>query len=124
MTIRDGSKEPLEVEAVVAPVRAMLGRRIGPEERLVVIRTLGPGAKTTYAMSNAEAKVPLSKLVCVRSQRPRIERVLREGKGEVGLARLRGAQLGGLASPYHAEPPGVVVPGSGAAADGGEKPRP
>jgi SRSO17 transposase len=85
MTIRDGSKEPLEVEAVVAPVRAMLGRRIGPEERLVVIRTLGPGAKTTYALSNAEAKVPLSKLVCVRSQRPRIERVLREGKGEVGL---------------------------------------
>jgi SRSO17 transposase len=86
MTIRDGSKGPLEVEAAVGRVRAMLGRRIGPEERLVVIRTWGPGAKTTDAMSNAEAKVPLSKLVCVRSQRPRIERVLREGKGEVGLA--------------------------------------
>ncbi|HSC58862.1 MAG TPA: IS701 family transposase [Gemmatimonadales bacterium] len=85
-TVRDGSKEPLVVEAVVARVRAKLGRRIGPEERLLVIRTLEEKPKVTYALSTAAADVPLSKLVDVRSRRPRIEEVFQEAKGEVGLA--------------------------------------
>jgi SRSO17 transposase len=86
VTVRDGTKEPLEVEAVMTRVRARLGRRIGPEERLLVVRTLGPESKTTYALSNAPPRVPLAELVRVRSQRHRVERVLQEAKGEVGLA--------------------------------------
>jgi SRSO17 transposase len=86
LTVRDGSQGPMEVEAVTIRVCAKLGRRIGPEERLLVIRTLGPESKTTYALSNAPMTVPLAELVRVHSQRHRVERVLQEAKGEVGLA--------------------------------------
>jgi SRSO17 transposase len=86
MTARDGAKGPIEVEVATTRVRAKLGRRIGPEERLLVVRTVGPDSKTVYALSNAPPEVPLSKLVHVRSERHRVERVLQEAKGEVGLA--------------------------------------
>jgi SRSO17 transposase len=86
LIVRAGAKGPLEVEAVVARVRARQERRIGPEERLLVIRTLGPGAKTDYTLSNAAANVPLAELVRARSERHRIEQVFQEAKGEVGLA--------------------------------------
>ncbi len=86
LTVRDGTKGPLEVEAVTIRVRAKLGRRIGPEERLLVLRTVGPESKITYALSNAPSRVPLAELVRVRSQRHRVERVFQEAKGEVGLA--------------------------------------
>ena len=52
----------------------------------MVIRTWEEKPKVTYALSNAPPAVPLSKLVDVRSQRPRIEEVFGESKGEVGLA--------------------------------------
>jgi SRSO17 transposase len=86
LIVRDGTQGPMEVEAVTTRVRARLGRRIGPEERLLVVRTLGPESKVTYALSNAPRRVPLAELVRVRSQRHRVERVLQEAKGEVGLA--------------------------------------
>jgi SRSO17 transposase len=86
LTIRDGAKGPLEVEAVSARVCARQSRRIGPEERLLVIRTLGPQPDWTYSMTNASPEEPLAELVRVRSSRHRIEEVLQEAKGEVGLA--------------------------------------
>lgn len=86
LTIRAGAKGPLEVEAVSVRVRAKRGRRNGPEERLLVIRTLGPQPDWTYALSNAAADEPLSELVRARSSRHRVEEVLEEAKGEVGLA--------------------------------------
>jgi SRSO17 transposase len=86
LTIRDGQKGPLEVEALTARVRAKQERRIGPEERLLVVRTLGPGAKTDYALTNAAADVPLAELVRARSERHRIEQMFQEAKGEAGLA--------------------------------------
>jgi SRSO17 transposase len=86
LTIRDGDKGPQEVEAVVARVRARLGRRIGPEERLLVIRTVDAKPEVTYSLSNAPAEVSLTEVVGVRSQRHRVERVFQEAKGEVGLA--------------------------------------
>ena len=52
-TIRAGAKGPLAVEAVSARVCAKLKRRIGPEERLLVIRTLDPQPDWTYSLSNA-----------------------------------------------------------------------
>ena len=86
LTVRDGAKGPLEVEAVSARVSATLGRRIGPEERLLVTRTVGPQPDWTYCLSNASPDEPLTELVRVRSCRHRIEEVFRQAKGEVGLA--------------------------------------
>jgi SRSO17 transposase len=86
LTVRDGAKGPLEVEAVSARVRARHLRRIGPEERLLVIRTVGPQPDWTYSLSNAPADEPLAELVRVRSCRHRIEEVFQQAKGEVGLA--------------------------------------
>jgi SRSO17 transposase len=87
LTIRDGDKGPVEVEAVVARVSAKLGRRIGPEERLLAIRTLDVVPEVTYSMCHAAAaEVPLTGWVAVRSKRHRVERVFQEAKGEVGLA--------------------------------------
>ncbi len=86
LKIRDGDKGPVEVEAVVARVRAKRGRRVGPEERLLVIRTLDPKPEVTYSLSNAAAEVTLTEVVAVRSKRHRVERVFQEAKGEVGLA--------------------------------------
>jgi SRSO17 transposase len=86
LTVRDGAKGPLEVEAVSARVCAKLGRRIGPEERLLVTRTVGPQPEWTYCLSNASPDEPLAELVRVRSCRHRIEEVFRQAKGEVGLA--------------------------------------
>jgi SRSO17 transposase len=85
LTVRAGEKGPLEVEAVAARVRAMLGRRIGPEERLLVIRTTDPEPEWTYSLGNASPDVPLTELVRARSSRHRIEEVIEQGKGEVGL---------------------------------------
>lgn len=85
LTIRAGDKGPLEVEAVSARVCAMMKRRIGPEEQLLVMRTLDPKPDWTYSMSPATADEPLVELVRARSSRHQIEEVLQEGKGEVGL---------------------------------------
>jgi hypothetical protein len=86
MTIRDGAKGPLEVEAVSARVCARHFRRIGPEERVLVIRTLDPKPDWTYSLSNAPPEEPLAELVRVRSSRHRVEEVFQQAKGEVGLA--------------------------------------
>ncbi len=53
LTIRDGSKGPTVVEAVVATVQTRRDRRVGPQERLVVIRTLDAKPDVTYTLSNA-----------------------------------------------------------------------
>jgi SRSO17 transposase len=86
LTVRDGEKGPLEVEAVSARVCAKHLRRIGPEERLLVIRTIDPKPDWTYSMSNAPAETPLVELVRVKSSRHRVEEVFQQAKGEVGLA--------------------------------------
>ena len=86
LTIRDGAKGPLEVEAVSARVCAKHLRRIGPEEQVLVIRTLDPQPDWTYSLSNAPPDTPLVELVQVRSSRHRVEEVFQQSKGEVGLA--------------------------------------
>lgn len=49
------------------------------------MRAVGAESKMTYALSNAPAEVPLTEIARVRSERHRVERVLQEAKGEVGL---------------------------------------
>ena len=85
-TVRDGEKGPLEVEAMTVRVRAKQERRIGPEERLLVVRTVEAQPRTSYSLSNAAPGVALSELVQVHGTRPRIEELFESGKGDAGLA--------------------------------------
>ena len=86
LTVRDGTKGPVVVEAISTRVLSRQEGRIGAEERLVVIRTVGAKPEVSYALSNAAGDVPLRGLVAARAVRHRIERVFGEAKGEVGLA--------------------------------------
>jgi SRSO17 transposase len=85
-TVRDGDKGPLVVEAITVRVRAKQERRIGPEERLLVVRTVEARPRTSYSLSDAAPDVPLSELVRVHGARPRIEELFESGKGDAGLA--------------------------------------
>ena len=84
ITVRDGEKGPLTVDAMSVRVRTKQGGRVGPEERLVVIRPAGE-SRIDYALSNADPKTPLTEIVRAQRQRHRIEEVFGAGKGEVGL---------------------------------------
>lgn len=84
ITVREGEKGPLVVDAMSVRVRTKQDRRIGPEERLVVIRPVGE-SRIDYASSNAGPEVPLAEVVGAQRQRHRIEEVFGAGKGEVGL---------------------------------------
>jgi SRSO17 transposase len=84
ITVRPGEKGPLEVDAMTVRVRAKHEGRIGPEERLIVIRSVGE-ARIDYALTNAGPEVPLAELVRVQRQRHRIEELFEAGNGEAGL---------------------------------------
>jgi SRSO17 transposase len=84
VTVRDGEKGPLEVDAMTVPVRAKQEGRVGPEERLVVMRSVGESV-IDYALSNAESDVPLVEMVRAQRQRHRIEEFFGAGKGDAGL---------------------------------------
>jgi SRSO17 transposase len=86
LTVRDGERGPLQVEALTVRVRTKEERRIGPEERLVVMRTVEAQPQTHYALSNACPDVCLAELVRVRFTRHRIEEGLEAAKSEAGLA--------------------------------------
>src|SRR4051794_14872989 len=87
LTIRDGERGPLRVDAMTVRVRTKDERRAGPEERLVVTRTVEATPRTHYSLSNAGPEVPLPELVRVRFTRHRIEEVFAAAKGEVGLGQ-------------------------------------
>jgi SRSO17 transposase len=84
VTVRDGEKGPLEVDALTVRVRAKHDGRIGPEERLVVMRNVGE-SQIDYALSNAAADVPVLEMVRAQRQRHRVEEFFGAGKGEAGL---------------------------------------
>jgi SRSO17 transposase len=75
----------MRVDAMTVRVRTRLEHRIGPEERLVVMRTVEAEPETHYALSNAAAGVPLEELVRARFARHKIEEVFEAGKQEAGL---------------------------------------
>ena len=87
LTVRDGERGPLQVDAMTVRVRTKEERRVGPEERLVVTRTVEAKPRIHYSLSNAGPEVPLSELVRVRFTRHRIEEVFGAAKGEVGLGQ-------------------------------------
>jgi SRSO17 transposase len=59
--------------------------RVGPLERLVVIRTIGGEPRTWYTLSNAPARVGMAEVARAHGKRHVAEELLQEGKGEVGL---------------------------------------
>jgi SRSO17 transposase len=88
ITLRAGEQGPLKVRALKRRVQTKdEDGRVGPVETLVVIRSLGPEVRTWYTVSNARREERLSRLVGVHGERHRIEEVLQEGKGEVGLGQ-------------------------------------
>jgi SRSO17 transposase len=87
LTVRDGERGPLEVDALTVRVRTKEERRVGPEERLLVTRTVEAKPQTHYSLSNAGPEVSLAELVRVRFTRHRIEEVFGAAKGEVGLGQ-------------------------------------
>jgi SRSO17 transposase len=72
------------VDAMMVRVRAKQDGRIGPEERLVVIRPVGE-SRIDYALTNAGPDVPLAEIVRAQRQRHRIEELFEAGNGEAGL---------------------------------------
>jgi SRSO17 transposase len=86
VAVRDGEKGALAVDAMTVPVRAKQEGRVGPEERLVVMRNVGE-SQIDYALSNAGADVPLAEMVRAQRQRHRVEEFFGAGKGEAGLGQ-------------------------------------
>ena len=84
--MRDGEKGPLEVQALRVRVKTKQDGRVGPEETLLVMRTVEPHPRTSYCLTNAPAKVSLEELVRAKHERHRVEQVFEEAKGETGLA--------------------------------------
>jgi SRSO17 transposase len=86
VTIRGGAKGPLKVRALKRRVQTKDDDgHVGPTETLTVLRSLGAEPQTWYTVSNAARRERLATLAKVHSERHRIEEVLQEGKGEVGL---------------------------------------
>ncbi len=84
--VGDGAKGPKAVRALEAWVQTKDDEgRVGPRERLVVIRSVESQPRTWYVLSNAPAEVALEAVVRVHARRHRVEELLQAGKGEVGL---------------------------------------
>jgi SRSO17 transposase len=89
LEVRDGEKGPLTVRVVTTRVQAHdEGGRVGPEELLVVIRSLQLDGQwqTDYYLSNAAADTPRPELARVAKAEHRIEECLQRGKSEAGMA--------------------------------------
>ena len=82
-----GEKGPREVWALSQRVQAKdEDGRVGPSERLTVIKTCERQPQVWYTLSNASTEVPLASLVLAHGRRHGIEELLGEGKQEVGLS--------------------------------------
>jgi SRSO17 transposase len=87
--VRDGEKGPLEVEIVTRRVEAKTDRRrVGPEETLIVIRSLDEEevTKYDYYLSDAPSNTPLREFARVALAAHRVEECIKRAKSEAGLA--------------------------------------
>lgn len=86
--VQDGQKGPIRVRAMMTRVRTRLHRRVGPEERLVVMHTpgaAGEAPKISYHLAWPPSAASLEELLCVQARRHQIEQMFEHGKGEAGL---------------------------------------
>jgi len=87
-TVHDGQKGPIQVQAILTRVRTRQDQRLGPEERLIVIRhweSDGSEPDVSYHLAWAPQEVPLEQWVRRHARRHQIEQMLEHGKGEAGL---------------------------------------
>jgi SRSO17 transposase len=89
LEVRDATKGPIEVEIASRRVLAKIDRRVGPEETLVVIRSLDEEKKikTDYYLSCASPETPLAEFARVANAEHRIEECIKRGKSEAGMAQ-------------------------------------
>jgi SRSO17 transposase len=89
LEVRDAAKGPIAVEIVRRRVLAKIERKVGPEETLVVIRSLDEqqGVKTDYYLSCASQETPLAEFARVANAEHRIEECIKRGKSEAGMAQ-------------------------------------
>ena len=90
ISVRDGAKGPLLVQAVKTRVQAKTDRRRnGPEEMLVILREAQDDGtmKHDYYLSNASAETSLTEFARVAKAEHRIEECLERGKSDAGLAQ-------------------------------------
>jgi len=89
LAVRDATKGPIEVEIVRRRVLAKIDRKVGPEETLVVIRSLDEQkqVKTDYYLSCASPETPLAEFARVANAEHRIEECIKRGKSEAGMAQ-------------------------------------
>jgi SRSO17 transposase len=81
-----GEKGPRQVEALQQWVQTKDDEgRVGPRERLVVIRGCEKKPRTWYTLSNARKEVPLAKVVAARGRQHGVEELFEEANQEVGL---------------------------------------
>jgi SRSO17 transposase len=86
LVVGDGAKGPRVVRALETWVQAKgENGRVGPVERLVVIRTVAQESQVWYTLSNA-SDVALPAVVQAHGRRHGIEEMLQAGKGDVGLS--------------------------------------
>jgi SRSO17 transposase len=82
-----GEKGPREVLALQQRVQTKEeDGRVGPRERLTVIRTREPEPQVWYTLSNAASEVPLAAVVVAHGRRHGVEELFLEGNQEVGLS--------------------------------------
>ena len=96
--VRNGAKGPLQMQIVKCRVLAKTeGRRVGPEELLIVTRTTDEqdNVQHDYYLSNASPATPLTELACVINTEHRIEECLKRAKSEAGLADYEVRTYGG-----------------------------
>jgi SRSO17 transposase len=85
LVVGAGAKGPRVVRALETWVQAKgENGRVGPVERLVVIRTVAEESQVWYTLSNA-SDAALPAVVQAHSRRHGIEEMLQAGKGDVGL---------------------------------------
>jgi len=83
--VRDGEKGPLKVKVLLATVQTKdAGGRVGPSERLAVLKSGEKKPQTWYTLSNAR-QARRGEVARVHGTRHRIEELLELGNGEVGL---------------------------------------
>jgi SRSO17 transposase len=87
--VRDATKGPIKVEIMRRRVLAKIDRKVGPEEMLVVIRSLDEQRKvqTDYYLCNASPETPLVEFARVANAEHRIEECIKRGKSEAGMAQ-------------------------------------
>jgi SRSO17 transposase len=87
-TVQDGTKGPIQVQAIMTAVRTLRQRRLGPEEWLIAIRHLesdGSEPDLSYHLAWAPQEASLEQCLRWHARRHQIEQMLEQGKGEAGL---------------------------------------